>query len=181
MEKQRVAAETNHLMVQTEIFERREAEQLAKHDKQSERDKQELLGRLEIEKMVMRDYYQQQLAMERKLADEKAKSLKLELQLREQQLLLECSEVAEKVPSSRETVKSTAYASVMAPTFTKPLPPSTRSTIKRTASPVRSSPTVRTAMRGPSLAGVPRTGTQPHLLIATPRVSCVCCPLLHLH
>jgi len=62
--------------------------------------------------------------------------------------------------------KSTAYASASTPTFLKPMPPSTKIAMKRTASMVGNTST------GIPTPGLSRPGTQPHVLVAAPRVSC---------
>jgi len=129
-----------------------ESEQLARSDKQ-----------LESEKLELKNYFEKQIAAERKLADEKAKYLKLEFQLKEQRILAEQFEITS---SSFGMSKSTAYASAMTPPFAKPMSPSTRSATKRTASMVGNTST------GFSIPGLSRPGTQPHVLVATPRVSC---------
>jgi len=80
LEKQRTAMETNNLRIQADICEKREAEHIA----EKEKEKQEMLGLKESEKAEMKKSFEQQIVMERKLAEEKAKSLKLEMQLKEQ-------------------------------------------------------------------------------------------------
>jgi len=57
------------------------------------KERQELLGRLENEKLELKNYFEKQIVAERKLAEEKAKNLKLELQLKEQRILAEQGEL----------------------------------------------------------------------------------------
>ena len=69
LEKQRTAMETNNLRMQAEMYERRET----KHIAEKEKEKQEMLGLKESEKAEMKNSFEQQIVMERKLAEEKAK------------------------------------------------------------------------------------------------------------
>ena len=67
IERQRAAVQTNRMMVNNEIMERREAEYVLR----KEQEKQELLGLKENEKLEMKACYEQQIALERRLSEEK--------------------------------------------------------------------------------------------------------------
>ena len=78
IERRRNAAETNNLMAQTEMFERREIEYIARKDREAE-----------IEREKLQTFYEQRIAFEKKYYEEKEKRMKHEAQLREQNLSLE--------------------------------------------------------------------------------------------
>jgi len=186
IEKQRAATETNRMMVQAEMIECREAEYIAA----KEREKQELLKWKEEEKLEIQACYEQQLVLERKLAEEKEKCLRSENQTT---LLLERRELLPPVMNlmtSRPNASSVAMTSV--PTFAKPAPP--HKSILRNAVPTSvigtktvTGPRPATITSGntsvPIPAGrqtLPQTtmptsvpqGKQAYLHVAVPRLSC---------
>jgi len=117
IERQRTAVETNRMMVNNEIMERREAEYISR----KQRERQELLDMKEKERLEMKAYYEQQIALERRLAEEEEKRLKSENQVR---ILLERKEPPlppMSLISSRPAGSAVSTTSV--PVFAKPTVP----------------------------------------------------------
>jgi len=70
-------SDINKLMAQTEMFERREAEYVARKEK----EKQDSVALKEIEKNELKMFCEQKMASEKKFYDEKETRMKLEAQL----------------------------------------------------------------------------------------------------
>jgi len=88
IERQRAASEANNVMAQIEMFERREAEYVAKKEKQAQ-----------VEKEYLQRFYEQRIALDKKYYDEKEKRMKHEAQLREQNLRFAKKEQLVPVPN----------------------------------------------------------------------------------
>jgi len=107
IERQRAAVETNRMMINNEIMERREAEYVER----KEQEKQVLFGLKENEKLEMKACYEQQIALERRLSEEKEKCLRSENQVH---MLLEKRELPPVPPPmmvSRPVASSASPAS----------------------------------------------------------------------
>jgi len=158
IERQRAATETNTLMAQTEMFERREAEYVARKEK----EKQDSLVQKEVEKNELKMFYEQKLALEKKYFDEKERRMKYEAQLREENLRFEKKESIVPVPTSGMSQS----------TFAKPTAPPKIAV--RTATPVpimtTTSNLANTKLLQPQL-GLTNMGLHTPLLTATPRLS----------
>ena len=118
IERQRAAVETNRMMVNNEIMERREAEYILR----KEREKQELLGLKENEKLEMKACYEQQIALERRLSEEKEKRLRSESQVC---MLLQKRDLPPVPPHmmASRSVASAASAASSTQVFAKPAVP----------------------------------------------------------
>jgi len=116
IEGQRAATETNQVIVQTEMLERKEVEHLV----QKEKEKQKMIAMKEIEKLEMKSHFEVQLALERRLSEQKERNLRLEWQLKEQE---ERKEVMVRANFAPKPTASTASAPTI-PSFAKTtLPP----------------------------------------------------------
>jgi len=151
IERRRNAAEANNLMAQTEMFERREIDLIARKERDAE-----------IERERLQKFYEQRIALDKKYFDEKEKRLKCEAQLREQNLKLEQKEQLVPIPTSGNTL----------PTFAKPtVPPKVAA--RTTTSFPRMPTTLNLASTKPvqPQLGLTNMGFHTPLLTATPRLS----------
>jgi len=170
IERQRAAVETNRMMVNNEIMERREVEYITRN----EREKQELLGLKENEKLEMKACYEQQMALERRLSEEKEKRLRSENQVH---MLLEKKEpplpplhlVVSRPAASAASVTSTQV-------FAKSAVPY-KSMVRDVMPSPRSSPRLATSHKlhvsNGTFVSILAPNSKPFSVhMATPRISC---------
>jgi len=151
IERQRNASEANNLMAQTEMFERREIDFIARKDREAE-----------IEREKLQKFYEQRIALDKKYFEKKERRMKCEAQLRKQNLRFGKAEI----PVSASASGNTQH------TFAKPtMPPKVAArTVTSVPRMATTSNLASTKPVQPQL-GLTNMGFHTPLLTATPRLS----------